>query len=555
MTAMKKIFHFVKPYRVTISIVLLMNVCATVITSVQPMFGKFIIDEVFLEKKFSFPLALGIAVLMLALAYGISLLTRFIYLRMSLAMMTDVRTAFYQHVLALPYSFFSQKRVGDLVARVNEDLSEVQRLYTDSVLQFISMGLGFVLYLTLLFLLDWKMALVCLFLLPVLVLGTHRFRDSLFEQNMELRKLAVHNQSFLVDSFSSVRYIRAANLGSWLEAKYRGELHKQNKQTIKVAFVSAFAQGVPQGVLIISTIGTVAFLGFKVLDGVMTVGSLIAFTAYQASLYASIQGFAQLYIRFQKGKVAVQRVGEFFELPAESKGWRVMPPFRWHIQFNQVCFSHAGSAPILKNLHVSIAKGEKIGIVGESGCGKSTLADLLARLYKPTSGIISIDGQDIQQINRDSWNERVCLVTHDDPIWFGSIADCLQLGKERVSEQQMQAILQEVGLWKDVEKMPDALHAQVGEKGLNLSAGQRQRLLLARALLKRPEILILDEATCHLDAESEQQIFQLLQEKLQETTVIVITHRTESIGWVDHILHLADGSIKSYEPQREVGYL
>ncbi|MGG1663499.1 ABC transporter ATP-binding protein [Brevibacillus sp. NRS-1366] len=540
----ERMLSYLRPYRFTLVIVLIFNVCSTLITTIQPMLGKIMIDDVLLSQKYPFPLALGAAASLMAIAYGLSLATKYLYMKTSLNLMLDMRTSFYDHLLHLPYSFFSQKRVGDVVSRVNEDLAETQRLYTDSFMQLVSIGLTCLLHVGLLFYLEWKTAFGCLALLPLLIWGTQKFRDLLYLGNLTLRELSAHNQSFLFDTLSSVRFIRTANLQSWLKHQYKEKLQKTNKQTIKVTFVSALAQGVPQAVLIFSTLGILLFLGLKVQAGSMSIGTLIAFTAYQTGLYSAIQGLANLYIRLQKGKAAVQRVNEFLNIPEECDGRETMIPFRRELRFEQVCFSHDGGSLILNNLDLSIQKGEKIGIVGESGIGKSTLADLLARLFQPSSGIITLDGVDIRHMKRSEWMQHVCLLAHDHPIWFGSLADYLRLGSRTVSEEQMQIALQEVGLWKDVEKMPDALQTQVGEKGVKLSAGQRQRLLLARALLQEPEILILDEATCHLDLEAERKIMELIQQRFMHKTVILITHRLPNIMWVDRLLRLKDGSIR-----------
>lgn len=544
----KKMLSFLKPYRGPLSIVFLMTILSTVLTIMQPMIGRFIIDDVFLYRKYPFPLALGSAVLFMMFAYGVSILTKYIFLKTSLSILTDMKTSFYHHLLLLPYPFFSKKRVGDVISRVNEDLAEMQRLYTDSLLQFVGISLTFVLNVVFLLMLDWQMTIFCFILLPILIWGTQKFRDLLFNKNMKLRELSASNQSFLYDTFSSVRFIRAANLQKWLENKYKDDLTKLNVESLKVVFVGAFAQGIPHVILIISTIGTIWFLGLKVLNGAMSIGTLLAFTAYQASLYSSVQGFAQLYIRFQKGKASVLRVGEFFALPAEPDGSKDMPQFR-QVRFDKVCFHYDGDKPIFHNFDFSFVKGEKIGIVGESGAGKSTLANLLARVNKPANGLISIDGIDIQNIKRDHWNRKVCLVAHDHPIWYGTVADFLRLGKRDISEQQMQTILEEVGLWKDIENLPGGLQTHVGEKGLQLSAGQRQRLLLASALLQDLDILILDEATCHLDIESERKIFELIRKRLKHKTVIIITHRLQNIMWVDRLLHLAEGSIRPYQQE------
>ncbi|WP_286231895.1 ABC transporter ATP-binding protein [Neobacillus mesonae] len=538
-----KLVKFIIPYWRRLLLVLLLSIVGTVLFILQPLIGKFIIDEVFVQKQYPFERALGIAVLLLFSTYLISAITRFIYMKTSLQMVTLMRTEFYHHLLNLPIQLFRKRRIGDLTTRLNEDISEIQRLYTDIILQIINLCLTLLFSLIVLFLFDWMLTLFCMILMPILLWGTHKFRNLLFKENLEMKEIGSRIQSFLFESLSSMKFIRSGSYNPWMQNKYTSLLESGNKQSIKLAVINTCAQSVPQFMIWFSTITLVWFLGIKVLEGSLTLGALLAFTAYQANLYSSVQGFAQVYIRIQSGKAAVNRINEFFSIPKETDGNGELSAFHSIIDLKGIHFSYDNSKIILENLSFSIEKGEKIAIIGESGSGKSTLVSLLARIYRPTQGTIYCDGVDIQMVKKESWHKQICFVSHDDPIWFGTIEEFLQSGKKKFSLMEMEKALMDVDLWNTIKQLPGMLKAELSERGVNLSAGQKQRLLLARAILLNPEILVLDEATCHLDSVAEQQIFKILQDKMTDKTIIVITHRLQNIGWVNQVVRMDQGQI------------
>ncbi|MED0668771.1 ABC transporter ATP-binding protein [Aneurinibacillus aneurinilyticus] len=553
----ERINAFILPYWKSLSFILLLNVCSTVLIAVQPLFGKWIIDQVFIERAYSFSKAMTVAIACMFIGFLLFLTIKYSYLHISLKITKEVKSAMYDRLLKANSAFLSKQRAGDTISRLHEDAGEAQRLYTDGVMQLVVVSVGFLIDVSLLVYLEWRMALFCFGLLPLLLGVTRLFRRLLYRANMRMRTMAADNQSFLFDTLSSPRFIRGAGLANTLTDKYRVNLNGLNKQQIKLTLLASCAQGIPQGMILASAACTVWFLGVKVLAGALSLGTLLAFGAYQAKLFASAQGFAQLYIRLQKGRVAVERAEAILRLSVDRDGDEIMHLFDSHIAFDNVGFSHEKGIELFSDVSFSIARGEKIGIIGPNGAGKSTLADLLVRVQRPSSGIIRCDGVDIQAFTRESWHRRVCLIAHDHPLWHGTIEEFLQVGKEPISGQRMWRMLEAVGLKEAVAAMSDGLKTQVGERGTRLSAGMKQRLILAWAFLQEADIFILDEATCHLDAEGEGEIFNFIQQELQNQTVIIIAHRIQNLAWVDRLWTLESGSmiqIRNRRAERREAY-
>ncbi|WP_338754296.1 ABC transporter ATP-binding protein [Bacillus sp. FJAT-52991] len=533
------IFSFIKPYRFIFLLVFVMGLLSTFITSIQPMIGKFFIDEVLIAKRYSFSLTLTLAIAVAAVGYGVALFTKFLYFRMSLHIMVDMRTTFYHHLLHLPFDFFTKNRTGDILSRMNEDITEIQRLYTENVLQLFTIGLTFIFNVALLLFLDWRLTLLSFLFMPLLVIGVQKFRRLIFINQMEFRKVSAKNQSFLYETFSSMNFIRTAHIEKQLKQQFKEELEDINKQNMKVMFTNAWAQGIPQFVLMGSAVFMLSFLGQQVMRGEMTLGTLLAFMAYQASLFATVQGMAQLYMKFQKGRASIQRVNDFFHIPHIQVEGKDVPQLFHTIRFDQVSFFHHPNQPILTEFNLEIKSGEKVGLIGENGMGKSTIAQLLAQIYEPVRGAVYLDDKNISEFSKASWYNKVCLVAHDHPVWCTTIEDFLRLGKKQATAIELEQVIELMGLSSWIHSLPKKMNTQLGERGLTISAGQKQRLLLARALLQEADMYIFDEATCHLDTESERQLFQRLQEHLQNKTVIFITHRHDHLAWLDRVVDLS----------------
>lgn len=492
------------------------------------MVGKLFIDEVFIAKIFPFQQALGLVLLALIATISLSMLTKYIYLKIGLHILFDMRTDFYEHLLKLPFQTYEKVRVGDMTSRINEDIAEIKSLYTDSLLQLVQVIFTFILSFSFLLSLHWKMALLSFASFPLLVYCSYLFKQRLFTKQMGLRSTIARQQSFLVETLSSIRYVRATSMEKKLSESFQSHLKEVNQQSLKMSIISATAQGIPQALLLTATFFVIWLLGIQVIKGTFTLGALLAFTAYLAQSFSAIQGFSQLYLRFQKGKASIVRVLDFLSIPSERDGNKNIDESIETVQLQSVDFSFS-KRNVLSNLNLTLQKGDFITIVGESGSGKSTLVNLLARVHNPTAGAIFCNNTHISEFSRNEWHRKVVVIAHDFPIWHGTIEDHLRLGKSDVTSEEMSDILKAIGLWQELHSSTTTHDGPLRENAMMLSAGQQQRLHIAKALLQRPEVLILDEATCHLDQDLEKHILHLIAEKMENKIVLIITHRMENV--------------------------
>lgn len=539
--------------------ILIMSFVSSAFFLIQPMVGKLFIDEVFIAKTVPFQQALGLVLLALIATISLSMLTKYIYLKIGLHILFDMRTDFYEHLLKLPFQTYEKIRVGDMTSRMNEDIAEIKSLYTDSLLQLVQVIFTFILSFTFLLSLHWKMALLSFASFPLLVYCSYLFKQRLFTKQMELRSTIAKQQSFLVETLSSIRYIRATSMEKKLSESFQSHLKEVNQQSMKMSIISATAQGIPQALLLTATFFVIWFLGIQVIKGTFTLGALLAFTAYLAQSFSAIQGLSQLYLRFQKGKASIVRVLDFLSIPSEPDGNKTIDGSIETVQLQSIDFSFS-KRNVLRNLHLTLHKGDFVTIVGESGSGKSTLVNLLARVLNPIEGAIFCNKTNISELSKNEWHCKVVMVAHDFPIWYGTIEDHLRLGKSDATLEEMNDILKRIGLCEELHSSTTTHDDPLRENAMVLSAGQQQRLHIAKALLQRPDVLILDEATCHLDQDLEKHILHFIAEKMEDKIVLMITHRIENVERSTKAFEMKNGILtevkrRAGEKDDKVAYL
>lgn len=459
--------------------------------------------------------------------------------------MRDIRKELYTRLVRLPMSFFDKRRTGELISRITSDVSQLQETFSTTLAelfrQLITLvaGIAFLLYNT------PKLTLFMLGSFPVLVLIAMVFgrfirklskktQDELAAANViveETLQSITTVKSFVGEAYESARYGRSLNsvVGVALTAaKYRG------------AFISFIIFALFGGI-----VGVMWYGASLVASGEMSVGELVSFVLYTTFIGGSIAGLGDIYSQLQKAIGSSERVLEILDEEAESEEGAVSEKFEGSISFDLVGF-HYPTRPeveVLKEVSFHIQSGEKVALAGHSGAGKSTIIQLLLRFYEAGKGEIRVDGMNVNDWNLKALRSKIGIVPQEVLLFGGSIRENIGYAKPGSTEDEIIQAAKKANAWQFISLFPEGLDTLVGERGVKLSGGQRQRVAIARAILKDPAILILDEATSSLDAESESLVQQALDELMKGRTTLIIAHRLATIRKVDRIYALSEGKI------------
>ncbi len=465
--------------------------------------------------------------------------------------MADIRASLYNKIISLPILFFEQKRVGELNSRITSDVTQLQSALSFTIAEFLRQIATILIGTTILFIQSAELTLFMVATFPVLVLMAIFF-------GRFIRKLAKQAQDELASSnviveetFQSVQAVKAFT-NEWFEInRYRQSLHQVVNTALKVAkYRGAFASFVIAilfgGVMIV-----LAYGASLVQDGQMLPGELTSFIIYTAFIGGSLGGMSELYGQLQRSIGASERIleiiGQDSEVDTEKDITQIRKekPLKGHIRFQEVAFAYPTRPDIevLKGIDINVNPGQKIALVGYSGAGKSTIVQLLSHNYELTGGKILIDEQEIQQLDITYLRQNIGLVPQEVILFGGTIRENIAYGRPEASDREITEAARKANALRFIETFPDGLDTVVGERGVKLSGGQRQRVAIARAILKDPAILVLDEATSSLDADSEKLVQEALGELMKNRTTIIIAHRLATIRKVDQIYVIDEGRI------------
>lgn len=466
------------------------------------------------------------------------------------AAVTDLRNHVYGKLIYQPLGFFQQAGTGRLVSAVINDIERVRSAFSEWLADFFRQAFTLVALVLVLLYLDWRLSLVCFLLLPLVTwpvgrLG-RRIRGSVEKSQKRLAELS----QLLHETVTGNRIVKAFGMERFEIEKFRQAARRLLRENMR--WVSAYAVSSPLmelvGAVVLCLI--VLYARDQIRYGSMTEGTVTAFAYALLRVYTPVKRLGGIYHHFQLAIGASRQVFGFLTLagePRDAPGARELPAFSRTIEFDRVSFAYDGGPPVLREISFTVQKGEVVAIVGLSGAGKSTLVNLLPRFYEVTAGAIRIDGHDIRQVRLESLRRQIAIVTQEtilfnDTVWNNICYGCPGVPRARVIEAARAALAHDF-----IMELPEGYDTMLGEQGLRLSGGQRQRLAIARALVKDAPILILDEATSELDAESERLVQQALSNLMAGRTVFVIAHRLSTVRGASRILVLDDGEI------REVG--
>jgi len=458
----------------------------------------------------------------------------------------DLRSDLYSHIQLLPLRWFDNRATGDLMTRVIEDVNSVERVLIDGIEQGVVAVLQIVIVMTVMFYWNAKLALLALVPFPLLIAGALAYTLTAHRRYRLQRRASSDINALLHDNLAGIRQIKSFVREPEEHARFNRVSDQLRRATLVVMRTWAIYS---PSMSMFEAIGAVLVLGFgsyAVLNGGMQMGDLVAFLLLTAFLYDPISRLHQLNQLVQAGRAAGERVFEILDESAEpgliEKG-KMLVRIAGDIRYEDVSFSYTEGLPALKHVSFHAAPGATIALVGATGAGKSTLVNLLVRFYEFTSGRVYIDGRPIREYGLGVLREAIGVVTQESFLFNGSIRENLLMGKPTATDAELWRAVDAAKARQFIERLPEGLESVVGERGVKLSVGEKQRLSIARALLKDPPILILDEATASVDTATERLIQEALEHLMANRTSIVIAHRLSTIVHADQILVLDRGRI------------
>jgi ATP-binding cassette, subfamily B, bacterial HlyB/CyaB len=534
-------------YRHILRDVLIASFFIQILALISPLFFQIVIDKVLVHKGLTTleVLAVGLSIVFV-FDVAIGGLRTYLFAHTTSRVDAELGTKLFSHLTHLPLAYFQARRVGDSVARVRE-LETIREFLTSSALTVVLDLFFAIVFLAVMYLYSPTLLLIVLITLPlyggivwVVAPLLRRKLDEKFARGAE-------NQSFLVESVTGVETLKAMAVEPQMQGRWERQLAGYVKTGFQAAMLANWGR---QSIELVQKLGTVALLFFgakQVINGSMTVGELVAFNMLASNAAGPILRLAQLAQDFQQARIAVDRLGDILNSPAEpqaSASRTTLPAIRGNIRFERVTFRYRPEArEVLSDIDLEVEAGEMLGVVGPSGSGKSTLAKLIQRLHTPERGRVLVDGVDLSLVDPPWLRRQVGVVLQENILFNRSVRENIALADPAMSMEQVIEAAKLAGAHEFILELPEAYDTRIDERGGNLSGGQRQRVAIARALAIDPRILIFDEATSALDAESEEIIQRNLRVMAQGRTVVIIAHRLSAVRQADRIITLERGRI------------
>ena len=564
----KRTLAFALPYAGLLGVFLLVVIVDASITIINPLLYRQIINNGILRGNAPLVIHFAVIVGCLGLFDGaLGIAQTFLSSKIGAEIVLSLRNRLFQHIQQMPLAFFARTQTGALVSRLNTDVQGARTAFTDILSNVVGNSITVLLILGAMFVLSWRITLGALVLLPVFVLPARFWGRKLQAITRETYDLAGNMNNLMVERFNVAGALLAKLFGRPEEdaRTFREKAVRVSDISIKLAIYGRLFFTALAVVATIASALAYGWGGVLAVRHVLDVGTVVALTAYLARLYAPLVGLSNAQVSVMTALVSFERVFEVLDLPPmiqQSAAAVPIPPGPASIEFDHVSFRYPSAAEVslaslesvavpdkraqktvLHDISFRIAPGRLVALVGPSGAGKTTITHLVPRLYDAQSGTVRISGIDVRDLRLDSLNQRIGVVTQDAHLFHDTIRTNLLYARPDATDEHIRCALRDAQILDLVESLPDKLDTMVGERGYRFSGGEKQRMAIARLLLKGPDIVILDEATAHLDSESEAAIQRALETALAGRTSIVIAHRLSTVLKADEILVVQNGRI------------
>jgi ATP-binding cassette subfamily B protein len=542
---LRRAFAYLTPYWRRLSLVLVISLISTATTLAIPYLTKDLIDSALLGRDMTalrrvviWFVALGV------LGFFLNVISGLRYTRVSAEILFDMRLALYQHLQRLSPRFYARTRLGEIVSRINGDISEIQRVAAETALAWV----GNVLFLTgslvMMVWLDWRLALAALAAMPLSLLALVHYRKRLESRVADLRQRSADIGSFLIETLQATTLIVTSNAQQREASRFRRLNDAFINAVMGMQKYTYFAGGLPGVILSLGSAMVFFYGGSRVVAGTLTLGTFGAFLAYQMRVFAPAQALMGLYASLTTARVSWRRVLEILDAPIDvidPPTPTPLGPVRGELSLDAVSLTTERDVRVLDSVSFTVPPGHTVAIVGASGAGKSTLALLAVRLLDPTSGTVRLDGCDLRQLALADVRRHVVMVEQEPVLLHGTIQENIRYARPEATDEQVRRAAQAAGIATFIESLPKQYETAAGERGWALSAGERQRIAIARAFLANPAVLLLDEPTAALDPQSERHVIDGYKLVMRGRTTLLITHRRELAMAADSIVVL-DGS-------------
>lgn len=553
---MRRLLSYFKPYYKHIIIATILTITISALAAIRPRLTAVAIDDKIMNKDFPglqsiVLIMLGTLILQGIIQYGMTYLTSWIGQKI----IYDLRKKIFDHILKLDLKFFDRNPIGRVVTRVTGDVEVLFEVFSSGLVTAFGDIFLILWVLYFMFTLDYKLALVTLSVLPVLIYATSVFRKRVRDSYRRIRILVAKLNAYIQEHVTGILIVQYFGKEKRTIAEFETINRDHTDQNNKSVFYYAVFFPIVELIGAVSAGLIIWYGGGQVVQGAVSIGVIISFIQFTEMFFRPIRDLSEKYNILQTAMASSERIFSLLDEKPEIQDSDVNEKSvirNGSIEFKNVFFAYNNEDFVLKNVSFKINDGEKVAFVGATGAGKSTIINLLSRFYEINSGMISIDGTDIKKIKQKELRKYIAIVLQDVFLFSGSIRSNITLGNKDISEQSVLTAIDNVGLSRFINSLPDKLDHPVNERGSTLSVGQKQLISFARALVIDPKILILDEATSSVDTNTEILIQDAIRKLIEGRTSIIIAHRLSTIQKCDKIIVMHKGEIKEMGTHQEL---
>jgi ATP-binding cassette subfamily B protein len=542
---LRRALRFIVPYRRSLALIVALSAISTGLSLWLPLLTRDFFDRALIGRDLATLVRVAALFAGVTLAsFAVNVASGLRYTRVSADILFDMRLEMYSHLQRLSPRFYARTRLGDIMSRINNDIGEIQRIAAETALAWVGNVLFLAGTVVMLAWLDVRLFLLTIATAPLGIWALVHYRRRLETEIGAVRQRSADIGSFLIETIQATRLVVTSNAQAREVSRFRDRNAAFVRALMSMQLATYLSGGLPGLILSAGTGAVFVYGGVRVVQGSITVGTFVAFMAYQMRFLPPLQALMGMYANLGTVRVSLRRVAQVLEEPIEVQEGAeaiALDTVRGDVSFEDVTLSFDRGGPVLDRLSFSVAAGEVLAIVGASGSGKSTVADLMLRLLDPDSGVVRLDGQDLRRVRLAALRRAVALVDQEPCILHATIGENIRYARPDASDAEVAEAARRAALDAFIDRLPERFDTIVGERGMALSAGERQRIALARAFLIDPAVLVLDEPTASLDEGTERQVIQGYEAAMRGRTTIVITHRAELARRAHRVLTLATG--------------